>query len=106
MTHAEDAEGREQRIREYAYRIWLDEGCPEGRDKDHWDMAGELVEQEDGQPQAMKPDPVAEGIEGGGREKPIEPREALENQGDFPGLADQGEESPIAPRRQNRMRRS
>lgn len=25
---------------------------------------------------------------------PVEPREAIENQGEFPGLADQGEESP------------
>jgi hypothetical protein len=33
----------EQRIRERAYRIWLEEGCPEGREKDHWDMATELV---------------------------------------------------------------
>lgn len=26
----------EQRIRDRAYAIWLDEGCPEGRDADHW----------------------------------------------------------------------
>jgi hypothetical protein len=30
----------EQRIRERAFRIWLDEGRPEGRDKIHWDMSG------------------------------------------------------------------
>ncbi|MBL8532342.1 MAG: DUF2934 domain-containing protein [Betaproteobacteria bacterium] len=24
------------RIREMAYRIWMDEGCPHGRDMDHW----------------------------------------------------------------------
>jgi hypothetical protein len=39
----------DQRIRERAYRIWLEEGCPEGREKDHWDMATELVPIEDGQ---------------------------------------------------------
>jgi hypothetical protein len=37
----------EQRIREQAYRIWLEEGCPEGRDLDHWDMAIALVSFED-----------------------------------------------------------
>ncbi|MBP2298615.1 hypothetical protein J2850_001298 [Azospirillum picis] len=26
----------EQRIRERAYAIWLDEGCPHGRDSEHW----------------------------------------------------------------------
>lgn len=25
-----------QRIRERAHRIWEEEGCPEGRDKEHW----------------------------------------------------------------------
>jgi hypothetical protein len=33
----------EQRIRERAYRIWLEENCPEGRDKVHWDRAKEIV---------------------------------------------------------------
>jgi hypothetical protein len=33
----------EQRIRERAYRIWLDEGCPQRRELDHWDKATELV---------------------------------------------------------------
>lgn len=26
----------EQRVRERAYAIWLEEGCPDGRDADHW----------------------------------------------------------------------
>ncbi len=26
----------EQRVRERAYAIWLEQGCPEGRDGDHW----------------------------------------------------------------------
>ncbi|PWC32530.1 DUF2934 domain-containing protein [Azospirillum sp. TSO35-2] len=29
----------EQRIRERAYAIWLEEGCPHGRDADHWRLA-------------------------------------------------------------------
>jgi hypothetical protein len=33
----------EQRIRQRAYQIWLDEGCPDGRENIHWEMAAELV---------------------------------------------------------------
>lgn len=29
----------EEMIRERSYYIWQREGCPEGRDKMHWDMA-------------------------------------------------------------------
>jgi len=29
----------ETQIREIAYFIWLDEGCPEGRSDDHWTLA-------------------------------------------------------------------
>ena len=27
---------REDEIRQIAYQLWLDEGCPHGRDRDHW----------------------------------------------------------------------
>jgi hypothetical protein len=30
---------REQHIRERAYHIWLEEGRPEGRDREHWQRA-------------------------------------------------------------------
>ena len=30
---------REQAIRERAYRLWEQEGCPEGREKAHWAKA-------------------------------------------------------------------
>ena len=30
---------REQAIRERAYRLWEQEGCPEGREKAHWEQA-------------------------------------------------------------------
>ena len=29
----------EQRIRERAFQIWIEEGQPEGRDKNHWEQA-------------------------------------------------------------------
>jgi len=30
---------REDRIRQRAYLIWLEEGQPEGREKEHWERA-------------------------------------------------------------------
>jgi hypothetical protein len=45
----------EQRIRERAYRIWLEEGMPEGRHRDHWMLATELIAIEDGQKSTLKP---------------------------------------------------
>lgn len=72
----------EQRIRERAYRLWLEEGCLERRADDHWDMATELVAIENRQQTTLKPilqnlGPVGE---------PIEPIEALRNAGEFPTL--------------------
>ena len=77
----------EQRIRERAYQIWLDEGCPEGRELDHWDMATELVAIEDGQRSTLKP--IEQNL--GPLGEPIEPIEAVRNAGEFPTLTDQGE---------------
>jgi len=34
---------KEERIREQAHLIWLEEGCPEGRDKQHWEQAERTV---------------------------------------------------------------
>ena len=39
----------ERRMRERAFLIWIDEGEPEGRDKEHWEMARTAVEEEDKQ---------------------------------------------------------
>jgi hypothetical protein len=37
----------ERRIRDRAYRIWIDEGQPDGRYLDHWLRAKREVEEED-----------------------------------------------------------
>ncbi len=31
--------GREEEVREIAHNIWVEEGQPEGRDRDHWARA-------------------------------------------------------------------
>ena len=38
---------KNQRVREQAYLIWLDEGRPEGRDKEHWERAEQIIDRMD-----------------------------------------------------------
>lgn len=44
----------EEQIRQRAHEIWESEGCPEGRDVEHWQQARSEVEpfQEEGDPLA------------------------------------------------------
>jgi hypothetical protein len=88
----------EQRVRKRAYRLWQEEGCPEGRAQVHWDKARELVAIEDNYRQALRPVRAAE-AQLGPTGEPIEPVEALENAGEFPTLTDQGEEDGYPRRR-------
>lgn len=76
----------EERIRRKAHEIWESEGRPHGRAEMHWDQAKEIIAIEDvGEPVI----PLQETAE-----TPVEPKQAFENQGEFPDLADQGEGSP------------
>jgi len=51
---------KEQRIRERAYQIWLDEGQPEGRDQEHWHQAEtQLAPEESEQPDTDAQSPIA-----------------------------------------------
>ena len=48
-THPEIAHlAREERVRAIAYSLWEEDGCPDGRDQEHWLRACELVEAEAG----------------------------------------------------------
>jgi DUF2934 family protein len=85
----------EDRVRERAYRLWVEEGCPDGRSDIHWDKARELVAIEDNQKTATKPVSAPRSQSG----EPIEPIEAVENAGEFPTLTDQGEEQAVPKRR-------
>jgi Protein of unknown function (DUF2934) len=80
----------EERIRERAYQIWLDEGCPEGRAEAHWDMASELIAIQDNQKLTLKP--IDDGRRASSTGEPVEPLIAVENAGEFPTLTDQGAE--------------
>jgi Protein of unknown function (DUF2934) len=95
----------EQRIRQRAYRIWEEEGRPEGRAAEHWERARFLVGIEARPDAGKQPNPIVEGREKGYTTPPpptpVEPIEALENPGEFPDrFADQGEKSAGPMRRQ------
>ena len=40
----------ESHVREAAYHLWLKEGCPDGRDEDHWHKARAQLEADRLQP--------------------------------------------------------
>ena len=84
-----DEQDIERRIRERAYLLWESEGRPEGRAAQHWEQARMIVALEDGQRSTLKPVEAP---------KP-EPIAAVENQGEFPTLTDQGEERTYPMRR-------
>ena len=76
----------DQRVKDRAYRLWVEEGCPEGRADIHWEKARELVAIEQNQKHVTK---------GSARHQtagePVEPIEAVRNAGEFPTMTDQGE---------------
>ncbi len=90
-------EDREERIRRRAYRLWLEEGCPEGREADHWDKASELIAIEENYRDTLKPNPLHD-YERNPTTEPIESIEVMRNLGEFPTLVDQGEEATFPDR--------
>ena len=103
MKADEEAE-LERRIRERAYDLWQQDGRPEGREAEHWERARQLIAIEDNPEAATLPNPAARGRPAG-PEQPVEPLEAVENQGEFPTLTDQGEEATAPKRRKTRGKR-
>jgi Protein of unknown function (DUF2934) len=88
----------EERIRERAYRLWLEEGQPEGKASEHWERARELL--------ALESDPEEgkESLDEGYNKtgpwgEPVEEASILENLGEFPTTTDQGEQEPPKKRK-------
>jgi Protein of unknown function (DUF2934) len=95
MAKASDPDDQ-RRLEARARELWESEGRPQGREQEYLEKAREALAIEDNPLGATQPieksgDRI---LRGGG-----EPPEAVENQGEFPGLADQGEESPQPPKR-------
>lgn len=100
MNDAEIAEMErlERRIDERTRLLWEEAGRPEGREHEYRQRARQLIAIEDNPHGASHPVPV--GAEKEEERQRAEPLEAVENQGEFPTLTDQGEEQ-TAPRRRN-----
>jgi hypothetical protein len=81
----------DERIRSRAFKIWEEEGCPEGRSEIHWEMARELVAIEENYRATLKPAP-AEGAEARGGE-PVEEAGVAANSAELPNIVDQGEQN-------------
>lgn len=75
----------DQRIRERAHKIWDNDGRPDGRAEQHWELARFAIAQEEAMPTMLKPV----------REEQPEPIEAVRNQAEFPTLTDQGEAQDV-----------
>ena len=96
-TGRESSEWSEE-VRRRAEALRREEGGAEADMDRYLERAEELLAIERNQGGTLKPNPIHTGEQPGGAE-PVEPPEALENQGEFPGLADQGEEGPVPPHR-------
>ena len=76
------ADDLEERIRKRAHKIWLEEGCPDGKAESHWSLAKIAVALEDARDEMLRPVEAP-------RSEPIE---AWVNQAELPTLTDQGEQ--------------
>jgi hypothetical protein len=85
-----DQDELDERIKQRARRIWEEEGRPHGRDKEHWDMAAELVAIEDNYQATLKP-VERDADEPENAAASAEPPEAA-NTGELPTLTDTGEQ--------------
>src|SRR3954449_7047775 len=86
----------EQRVKQRAYEIWQREGCPDGRDADHWALAKEEIAIEDNQSQALLPNPSEGGDDTVVHPDPVDPLLAAESLGEeVGGPTNQSEEQPL-----------
>jgi hypothetical protein len=106
----------DRRTRERAEELWREAGSPAGGSDAYVGRARELIAIEDNPHLATKPvphdsetgpdnPPAASDETSGPTGEPVEPlEEAVENEGEFPTLTDQGEEE-TAPHRRKRHAR-
>ena len=93
----------EQRVRQRAYEIWQREGCPDGREADHWALAKEEIAIEDNQDQALLPNPSSGPDDTVVHPEPVEPLLAAETLGEGTGgPTDQSEEQPLPKKTRSR----
>jgi len=94
----------DQVIRERAYHLWEQEGCPEGRDEEFWERARFLVGIAENPEAGTLPNPSVPTVQNPGGTAPAvqaEPIEAVRNLGEFPSYNDQGDKqlTPLQKKR-------
>ena len=77
-----------ERIAIKAHEIWESEGRPHGRDQAHWDQAKEIIALHDSMGDTLLPRDT-------GAFEPEEPTQSVENNGDIPGITDQGRDDLV-----------
>ena len=82
------ADTDQDRIAIKAHEIWESEGRPHGRDQAHWDQAKEIIALHDSMGDTLLPRET-------GAFEPEEPTQSVENNGDIPGLTDQGRDDLV-----------
>jgi hypothetical protein len=60
MKNAMLVDYKEQRIRETAYHLWEEDGCPIGQAERHWEMARKMAEEAERDQSTLpaRPDPA------------------------------------------------
>jgi Protein of unknown function (DUF2934) len=61
---------RDERVRELAYFLWLEEGCPEGQAERHWLTAETLIESDPLERKRIEGEPPGEPATGGRKKAP------------------------------------
>ena len=86
---------QEERLRERAYFLWQEDGCPEGRADEYWERARELEAFVSNPDAGLLPNPSSGPDDTPGLDQPVEEAQIQENLGEFPDrLSDQGEHRP------------
>ena len=99
LTQPPSPETRAARLQKRARQLWEDAGRPAAGPQAYEEEAAQLLAIE------AAPHAGTRSLEDS-RHAAVEPLEALENQGEFPTLTDQGEDSPGPLRREDRLRQS
>ena len=105
----------DKRATEWARRLWEEAGRPASGPQASFDRARELAAIEAHEKDTLKPtgaqpqdnvedDPIASDDVLGPEGEPIEPALAVENEGEFPTLTDQGEGEQVPRRRPNKTK--
>lgn len=87
----------EDRIRELAYLLWLEEGQPDGKSAEHWEKARELLALESESEEDIEG--ISEGYNGAPPGVPAEEAALPESLGEFPAQNDQGKQKSPKKRR-------